>query len=559
MMLARLHRQAPLAALACFAAAGCDAIWGVHKATLYVPDAGTTTTTATGGAGGTGGAAGGGGTSTGGSGGCAPGTTIPCYDGPDGTEGIGICQSGSKTCMPDGTGYGACVGAVLPQAETCAGPADEDCSGHDCVQWAQLLGGIQSQTASRVAVDTQGNVVVAGSFSGAIPLGIKTLTAKGSADVFVIKFSPSGQPLWGTSYGEIGAFLAPLTGLALDGTGDVIVYGATSNSVIIGTAAIAGPAIYVAKLGAGDGGVLWSKGFTSSSSSVLPKALAVTPEGHIFIGGSFNFANIDFEIAQLQNPNPYPNGFLVRLSGADGGAAWTKTLCSGGVNACWVKGLAIDTTGSLTVAVEFSGKASLGSGPDLTALGKQDAVVGQLAIDGTPIHQRQIGGSGADVSVTGLVAAPNAGVVLTGSFHGTVDLGGGPISSTNGAAFVAQFDEAAQGYAWSQTTEEASFTALGTDASKNVIVAGAQDPGGFEFCGTVFPGGSDIFVAKLSMSGSLSWAKLYDTGGGVADLAVTAAGVPIFVGSVGNASVDFGTGKLNSGGSGDGFVVKLSP
>jgi hypothetical protein len=59
---------------------------------------------------------------------CEPGTTRPCYTGPAGTEDVGICIGGTETCEPDGLGYGACVGEVVPQQEICANGLDEDCN-----------------------------------------------------------------------------------------------------------------------------------------------------------------------------------------------------------------------------------------------------------------------------------------------------------------------------------------------------------------------------------------------------------------------------------------------
>ena len=84
---------------------------------------------ASGGTGGTGGAAGG----AGGSGGaptfCVPGATQPCYSGPGGTQGVGDCHDGVTTCLADGSGFGPCVGELLPSAEVCSDGGDEDCDG----------------------------------------------------------------------------------------------------------------------------------------------------------------------------------------------------------------------------------------------------------------------------------------------------------------------------------------------------------------------------------------------------------------------------------------------
>ncbi len=60
---------------------------------------------------------------------CDPGTVkqSDCYTGPAGTSGKGICQTGKRSCTPQGT-YTACVGEVTPQPETC-NYADDDCDG----------------------------------------------------------------------------------------------------------------------------------------------------------------------------------------------------------------------------------------------------------------------------------------------------------------------------------------------------------------------------------------------------------------------------------------------
>ncbi|MEZ4468777.1 MAG: MopE-related protein, partial [bacterium] len=50
----------------------------------------------------------------------------PCYDGPDGTDGVGVCVAGTQACV-DGA-LGECVGQVTPSDELCDG-LDNDCNG----------------------------------------------------------------------------------------------------------------------------------------------------------------------------------------------------------------------------------------------------------------------------------------------------------------------------------------------------------------------------------------------------------------------------------------------
>lgn len=54
---------------------------------------------------------------------------VPCYSGPPGTAGVGICLAGVQQCDPAGNPVGACEGEVTPTAETCLSPVDEDCDG----------------------------------------------------------------------------------------------------------------------------------------------------------------------------------------------------------------------------------------------------------------------------------------------------------------------------------------------------------------------------------------------------------------------------------------------
>lgn len=67
---------------------------------------------------------------------CNPPTNQPCYEGPFGTSGVGVCVGGRRDCRDDlGTAapvWGECLGQVIPQAECANGEAnglDDDCNG----------------------------------------------------------------------------------------------------------------------------------------------------------------------------------------------------------------------------------------------------------------------------------------------------------------------------------------------------------------------------------------------------------------------------------------------
>jgi subtilisin-like proprotein convertase family protein len=60
---------------------------------------------------------------------CAPGAAAACYDGPPGTEGVGVCRAGTHICNAEGSAFGPCVGAITPTPEVCGDGLDNDCDG----------------------------------------------------------------------------------------------------------------------------------------------------------------------------------------------------------------------------------------------------------------------------------------------------------------------------------------------------------------------------------------------------------------------------------------------
>jgi hypothetical protein len=517
-------------------------------------------------AGGSGGSAGTSSVHAGGSGGggvpCKPGSMMACYSGPAETEGVAKCHGGMMTCNPNGIGYGACEGEVTPKAETCGSPEDEDCSGHDCVKWAQLFGALGDQQAKVVAVDTTGNLLVAGTFSGAIPLPGTTLTAMGTGDLFILKLDPAGKPLWGKSFGAPNTSFFP-SAAAVDGAGEVVIYGSVSGPVSFGGPAV-GPGLFVTKLSSDGQETMWSKGFTSSLgvNGASGQALAVTAQGDVVIGGHFD-GNIDFGKGVLQSTNGFGNGFIAKLASVDGSGQWSRAVCTGN-NTCEVRAMAMDITGNLNVATHFKGTISFGAGSGFISVGQQDIGLHLLAPDGTPIIQKQIGAPNAAGSVFGLAADPSGGAVIAGDFSGTIDFGSGNVTaqSVSGNSYVVRYD-ASQKYGWSQlmigtdSSIPPHILRVAADGTGNVFLIGRPPFGPFQLAGMTLPQGAGNFLlAKLSSAGTFSWSKQYQEEP-AAGLAVMPTGDPVLVGGVFDGLLDFGSGPLTPN-SYDVFVARLS-
>jgi hypothetical protein len=374
---------------------------------------------------------------------CTPGAVEACYTGPAGTLGVGSCAAGTATCSADGTVLGPCVGEVLPAAESCSTPDDEDCDGAPGCSgnhlWSKRFGDAGNQWTEGIATDANGNVLVSGAFEGTVDFGGGPLTSAGIWDAFVAKLDPAGDHLWSQRIGEQAyAFITT------DAAGNVLVVGYFQGTVDLGGGPLTSAGdwdVFVAKLDAA-GNHLWSKRFGDAS-----------------------------------------------LQGAES--------------------IATDAAGNVLVTGYFEGTVDLGGGP-LTSAGDSDIFVAKLDPAGNHLWSKRFGDASLQVGFGGSDAAGN--VLVTGYFEGTVDLGGGPLTSAGSYdVFVAKLDPSGN-HLWSQRFGDASLQAgFGTiDASGNVLVSGHFE-GTVDFGGGPLSsaGGLDAFIAKLDPAGNHLWSKRF--------------------------------------------------
>jgi hypothetical protein len=160
------------------------------------------------------------------------------------------------------------------------------------------------------------------------------------------------------------------------------------------------------------------------------------------------------------------------------------------------------------------------------------------------------------------IATDAAGnLVVAGFFTGSIDLGGGPMTATNGQdVFLAELD-ANGGYRWSQhiVANGGVIESVAADSTGAVVVVGF-------FFGTMTlgadvltsAGGQDVFVAKFSGDGTPIWAKRFGDVGAQFGMALAIDGVDeLYVAGRFLGALDLGAGPLVSAGSGDVFVAKL--
>ena len=192
----------------------------------------------------------------------------------------------------------------------------------------------------------------------------------------------------------------------------------------------------------------------------------------------------------------------------------------------------------------------------------------KLAPDGSHLWSRRFGSNQSDyVSALATDAAGN--VYVAGLFQGSVDFGGGSLTSAgNSDVFIAKLSPTGA-HVWSRRFGgggEDAVLSIAVDPAGNVVFGGYISGGGMPDFGSgpLTPAGNvDGYVAKLDPSGTGLYSRRYGGGGNdtLYGVATDGAGNIYCTGGY-QSSVDFGTagGPLSStGGSTDIFILKLSP
>jgi len=99
-------------------------------------------------------------------------------------------------------------------------------------RWSKAFGSSNNDDGSSITADNTGNAYVTGYYFNKINFGGGSLSSKGSYDMFVVSFSPTGTHRWSRSNGSTSWDQG--TGIVTDGTGNIYVAGSFFNTVDFG-------------------------------------------------------------------------------------------------------------------------------------------------------------------------------------------------------------------------------------------------------------------------------------------------------------------------------------
>lgn len=343
-------------------------------------------------------------------------------------------------------------------------------------------------------------------------------THKGSEDVFVRAYEPTGALLWATQFGSTAADRATDVAAATTGYG-IAVVGFTAGSI---AGSRGGYDVFV-RMYSTFGTVQWTRQFGTTGSDYAYGAL-VGWTGEVYVVGQTD--------GSMQGRN---RGFMdafVRKYGSSGEVLWTRQW--GGLGSDVASDIALDADGNIiVVGIESRG-------------GNNDGFVRKMDATGRLVWNRYISTPGNELA--GTVETTETHVVVAGYTSG--DLRGSNRGGLDG--FLRAYDYSGA-MAWTRQ--------IGTASSEIIVDMAASDDGFVTIAGWTFgafrgtPSGTqDAFYARYdAASGVTSGIRQIDSGGEDAANAVAATPGATFLG--GETTGDFVSGSL---GGYDGFVMAIS-
>jgi hypothetical protein len=480
---------------------------------------------------------------------CTPGQAVVCYDGPEGTDGVGLCVSGQGVCGEDGS-IESCVGQVLPVGELCDSDdaADEDCNGavnDHCALWSASFGDSGGDRVQGLLA-TDDEVVLSGNFAARIDFGGPELTTSTGLSGYVAALDHDGAHLW--TAGLDGNSSETVRDMAAAG-GVVYAGGSFSGSLAVESQEVFSGSessndCFVLALGQADGALDWIASFGDTANCAISGVAA--HDGGVIVGGSFDgdvtfpmtgtlSANggddvvlgsfddsgmprwaltaggtgddeilalavegdalyvsgiasgaFDLGCAGAEDADDDGDGFVARLDAADGSCDWVLPFAGAGR----IRARALDARdGRVFVGLDFETAVSLPGGASLTSAGELDIAVVALTNGGAPLWSRQFGDEGKQEMFTASAPA-DGGVLIGGSTNGSPDFGEGPITTADAGddAYVIRFDADGE-VLWSRS--------FGGDGDDDTIAAD------YAATGALFIGG-EVFISMDLGQGPIS-------------------------------------------------------
>jgi hypothetical protein len=455
------------------------------------------------------------------------------------------------------------------RVERTAGAGGSMCDPCSDVSWAYAYGLEGHSQGRAIEFNDVGELFVAGIANAAIDFGPGALPIDSQYGSVIAKLG-SDAGIWSGVLN--GTQDEMVTSMALDPEDNPVIVGYFDEQLVFGDQTLNSPVDedadgFVMELPSAGGKPPWFQHVGVTSQQIVG-SVAVDALGNTWFGGSFHdMADVAgtqvFAIipgaqwdALLGKLDPLGNPLWLRGWG-DAFDDNTVALCVDGQN----NGL---------VAISFAGNLDVGTGV-YTAV-DVDVLVVELNATGEPRWATQVSGAG-DLRVHGMACDPSGGVALFGTYQGVLDVGGESLPDSGSiTGYLVRLDASGTTTSvriYPGVVDPATVgRPVAFDVDGNLLLTGSfqgsVDFGGGALESVVIPGTGgpswDVFVAQLDPAGEHLYSKAFGSIG--RDVGLAVAGDPsrhIVATGEFEGKIELGDHTLTSVGNATMFVVELAP
>ena len=440
-------------------------------------------------------------------------------------------------------GSGAATTILTSEGQRDAFVAKHDASGN--FLWVKTFGGPLNDQVKDVAVDRDGNVVMAGEFYGSVDfdpgVGVESLTALANTGpnpqwnwlgAVVWKLNSEGSYLWAKGFD--GPLFDTGVSVAVDGDGNIAFTGVVTDTVdldpsiekTLAPSPLGGDGDVFLSVFTPSGVLKWGARFGSTGYEV-GQSVDFDSTGALYISGSFQ-RTVDFnpgaciESLTVVVTASDPSDMYISKFSADGVFEWVKQYQGYGTTGDGPAVVSVGSDNSVYVSGNFNGKLTFYTNQTkqdsftVNSIGTRDIFISKWTPSGSHVWTKQIGGSGSAAYGALTAIDGNGNIFYTGCEIGTIDFNPGSESfnlTSNSLAycdiFISKLNSSGD-FQWAKSMGSAAADegiGITVDVSGNVYFTGIfqgtadLDPGdGVKNFTSI--GGTDIFISKLNSAGS---------------------------------------------------------
>ncbi|MEX1188264.1 MAG: T9SS type A sorting domain-containing protein [Bacteroidia bacterium] len=323
-----------------------------------------------------------------------------------------------------------------------------------------VWGGAQADNASRILIDSNGDFICAGTYTGNSDFPSGQLLGYGFQDVFLTKTASDGSAIWQIGIG--GNSTDQPSAIAIDGNNNIWLAGRFQSNIDINpgptsTILTADPSSgldgFIAKYNGTDGSLL--QFYNISAGGIIDiRGIQISEAGDIFLAGQFA-QTVDFDFGasahQVTSNVNSGDGFVARYN-SDMELQWVNTIGSFTPAIDYFSDIKLSPDGSLYVTGLLGGNADINPGSGQTILEAAiDAVLIRYSqLDGSLSWGLTLGGNSVELGVS-LMVTEELDILLVGNLNSaSMDVDPGPgsflLSKTGTAAapFIIRYSAEAE-------------------------------------------------------------------------------------------------------------------